>query len=301
MAAPRDRHRLLDALAAAEFTPALVAALGKAGERRRIDRFRQEWARSASVAIGMSGSDRASGTRLAAHDRPMRAGRSMSERRRVAVTGIGLMTALGSTRDEVWRGMLDGRCGIGDVSLFDASGYRSPKAAEIRPLRARSGVSPRRPGAGCRAPIRPRSSRRARRSTTPDCSTAVSTSHRAGVMLGSGTGDLLRNEEWFADAQRVGLRRAPPAKIFNHFPEHAERRPGFALRLRRGEGVGAVRVFVKHRRDRLCGGCDRVGSPRRRAGRRQRRPLPAHLQRIQRACGSSTASRAARSAARARA
>ncbi len=37
-------------------------------------------------------------------------------------------------------------------------------------------------------------------------------------MLGSGTGDLMRNEEWFAEAQRVGLRRAPPAKIFNHFP-----------------------------------------------------------------------------------
>ncbi len=64
-------------------------------------------------------------------------------RRRVAVTGIGLMSALGSTRDEVWRGMLDGRCGIGDVSLFDTTGYRSAKAAEIRPYaRDPGGVAP---------------------------------------------------------------------------------------------------------------------------------------------------------------
>jgi 3-oxoacyl-[acyl-carrier-protein] synthase II len=37
-------------------------------------------------------------------------------------------------------------------------------------------------------------------------------------MLGSGTADLMRNEEWFAESQRVGMRRAPPSKIFNHFP-----------------------------------------------------------------------------------
>ena len=41
---------------------------------------------------------------------------------------------------------------------------------------------------------------------------------RAGVLLGSGTADLMRNEEWFADAQRHGIRRAAPSKIFNHFP-----------------------------------------------------------------------------------
>jgi 3-oxoacyl-(acyl-carrier-protein) synthase len=32
------------------------------------------------------------------------------------------------------------------------------------------------------------------------------------------TADLMRNEEWFTESQRVGMRRAPPSKIFNHFP-----------------------------------------------------------------------------------
>jgi len=33
------------------------------------------------------------------------------DKRRVAVTGIGLMSALGNTRDEVWSGLLAGTCG----------------------------------------------------------------------------------------------------------------------------------------------------------------------------------------------
>ena len=51
--------------------------------------------------------------------------------RRVVVTGIGMMSALGTSRDVVWRRMLAGDCGIGEVSLFDATGYRSRMAAEI--------------------------------------------------------------------------------------------------------------------------------------------------------------------------
>src|SRR5204862_4654118 len=51
--------------------------------------------------------------------------------RRVAVTGIGLMSALGTTREAVWDGLVNGRCGIADVTLFDTAGYRSSQAAEI--------------------------------------------------------------------------------------------------------------------------------------------------------------------------
>src|SRR5215510_7938746 len=51
--------------------------------------------------------------------------------RRVAITGIGLMSALGTSRDEVWRRMLQGECGIGEVTLFDAADYRSRLAAQL--------------------------------------------------------------------------------------------------------------------------------------------------------------------------
>jgi 3-oxoacyl-[acyl-carrier-protein] synthase II len=138
-------------------------------------------------------------------------------RRRVAVTGIGLMSALGSTREEVWRGMLDGRCGIGDVSVFDAAGYRSAKAAEIRPYARDPEFSPR---AWRRLSRADQTAIIAAREALADSGLLDSGVDLAqvGVMLGSGTADLMRNEEWFAESQRVGLRRAPPAKIFNHFP-----------------------------------------------------------------------------------
>jgi len=127
------------------------------------------------------------------------------------------MTALGSTRNEVWRGMVDGRCGIGDVSLFDTSGYRSSKGAEIRPYARDPEVSPHEWRRLSRADQTAIIASREALDDSGLLDSGVDLT-RTGVMLGSGTGDLLRNEEWFAEAQRVGMRRAPAAKIFNHFP-----------------------------------------------------------------------------------
>ena len=73
--------------------------------------------------------------------------------RRVAVTGIGLMSALGATREAVWQGLVAGRCGIGDVTLFDAAGYRSRSAAEIPGYEPDPAFSRRKRGGGCRAAI----------------------------------------------------------------------------------------------------------------------------------------------------
>src|SRR5258708_24245997 len=53
---------------------------------------------------------------------------------RVAITGVGLVTALGATREESWRRMVAGECGIGPTTVFDAEGYRSRIAAQV-PMR----------------------------------------------------------------------------------------------------------------------------------------------------------------------
>jgi len=138
-------------------------------------------------------------------------------RHRVAVTGIGVMCALGSTREAAWRAMLEGRCGIGEVSLFDASGYRSRRAAEIGPYPRDPAVPPK---TWDRLSRSDQTAILAAREALADSGLMESglDPTRAGVMLGSGTADLLRNEEWFAAAERSGLRRAPVRKIFNHFP-----------------------------------------------------------------------------------
>lgn len=51
---------------------------------------------------------------------------------RVVITGIGAFTPLGLTPDEFWRNLLAGKSGIGPVSLFDASGYKTRIAAEVK-------------------------------------------------------------------------------------------------------------------------------------------------------------------------
>lgn len=58
--------------------------------------------------------------------------------RRVVVTGIGLVTPVGLTREETWEALAAGRCGIGPITLFDASGFDSRIAGEVKgfdPLR----------------------------------------------------------------------------------------------------------------------------------------------------------------------
>ena len=55
----------------------------------------------------------------------------MAERRRVAVTGIGVVTPIGIARDAMWEGLRAARSAVRPVSRFDASIFRSQIAAEI--------------------------------------------------------------------------------------------------------------------------------------------------------------------------
>ncbi|MEU1128917.1 beta-ketoacyl-[acyl-carrier-protein] synthase family protein [Streptomyces sp. NPDC005900] len=51
--------------------------------------------------------------------------------RRVAVTGIGVLTALGEGRGETWKALLDGRSGIGPIQGYDPSSLTTRVAAEL--------------------------------------------------------------------------------------------------------------------------------------------------------------------------
>jgi 3-oxoacyl-[acyl-carrier-protein] synthase II len=49
----------------------------------------------------------------------------------VWVTGIGLVTALGTTREETWSRLVGGESGIGPLTVFDPTGFRIAIAAQV--------------------------------------------------------------------------------------------------------------------------------------------------------------------------
>ena len=53
-------------------------------------------------------------------------------RRRVVVTGIGMVTPLGADREGVWQRLLAGESGVGYTTLFDASNFPTKISAEVR-------------------------------------------------------------------------------------------------------------------------------------------------------------------------
>ena len=56
-------------------------------------------------------------------------------RRRVVITGIGMVTPLGNSVEETWKGMISGRSGVSRITHFDASTFPTKIAAEVKNLR----------------------------------------------------------------------------------------------------------------------------------------------------------------------
>jgi 3-oxoacyl-[acyl-carrier-protein] synthase II len=52
--------------------------------------------------------------------------------RRVVVTGLGLICGVGNSTDEVWKGLLAGKSGVGRITQFDASNFACQIAAEVK-------------------------------------------------------------------------------------------------------------------------------------------------------------------------
>lgn len=137
-------------------------------------------------------------------------------RPRVAITGIGLVTGLGATREDSWEALTAGRCAIRPVTVFETEGYRSRVAAEV-------------PMAAVEAQLTPLERRRWSRSdqigvvaaneaiADADLLTGACDRLRVGVVLGAGTADLLRNEQYQHTTLFRGIQYARPSQAWNHF------------------------------------------------------------------------------------
>jgi 3-oxoacyl-[acyl-carrier-protein] synthase II len=130
-------------------------------------------------------------------------------RRRVVVTGLGIISPVGTGVEEAWRNILAARSGIGPITRFDASGFPSRIAGEVKGFDVAQYLS----------------AKEARRYDTFIHYGLVATmeavrdagldayggdKERCGVCIGSGIGGLPMIEETHRAYMQGGLRKVSP-------------------------------------------------------------------------------------------
>ena len=131
-------------------------------------------------------------------------------RRRVVITGLGIVSPVGNTVDEAWQNILAGRSGIGPVTKFDASTFPTKIAGEVKNFDIGSYLSPKESRRmdtfihfGMAAGIQ----------AVRDAGFADNKpidAERFGVAIGSGIGGLPLIEETKAEFDATGIRKVSP-------------------------------------------------------------------------------------------
>ena len=138
------------------------------------------------------------------------------DERTVVVTGLGAVTSLGNDLESTWRGLTEGKSGIGPITLFDPTGFRTGLAAEIRDLPT-----------GLPASLTRRLSRTDIIGLTAAAEAFADSGldlgrenpERIGVVLGGGVSGLLDSENYYRDLLARGPRHARPTRFLNHPPD----------------------------------------------------------------------------------
>ncbi len=155
-------------------------------------------------------------------------------RRRVVVTGLGLISPVGNTVEEGWSNLVAGRSGIGPVTRFDASALACRFAGEVKDFDV-GGYIPVKEARhmdrfihfGLAASIQ--AVQDAGLPTGQDLD--EDRAERIGCMVGSGIGGLPLIEETHAELEARGPRRISPffvpASIINMISGHVSIRFGF--------------------------------------------------------------------------
>jgi 3-oxoacyl-[acyl-carrier-protein] synthase II len=155
-------------------------------------------------------------------------------RRRVVVTGLGLISPVGNTVAEGWANLLAGRSGIADITKFDASNFACRFAGEVKGFKLED-YFPAKDGRhmdtfihyGLAASIQ--AVRDAGLATNDALSEEEA--ERIGVLVGSGIGGLPLIEDTHDELLKRGPRRITPffvpASIINMISGHVSITYGF--------------------------------------------------------------------------
>ncbi|MCB0289721.1 MAG: beta-ketoacyl-ACP synthase II [Calditrichaeota bacterium] len=129
--------------------------------------------------------------------------------RRVVVTGMGVVTAIGNNVKDFWEGLLEGRNGVADITHFDASQHSTRFGAEVKHFSVE----------GILTPLETRRMDVYTQYAMVAADEAVRHSgldlekinlDRAGVVVGSGIGGILSFEQEHAKFVAHGPRRVSP-------------------------------------------------------------------------------------------
>jgi 3-oxoacyl-[acyl-carrier-protein] synthase II len=130
-------------------------------------------------------------------------------RRRVVVTGLGIISPVGNTVTEAWNNIIAGKSGIGRITRFDASNFSSQIAGEVKDFDVGQYLSPKE---ARRMDIFIHYGLAAGVQAIKDSGIEVNeaNAHRIGVNIGSGIGGLPMIEDTHGDYAEGGPRKISP-------------------------------------------------------------------------------------------
>ena len=132
--------------------------------------------------------------------------------RRVVITGLGAITPIGNNAKDFWKGIKEGKCGIDEITHFDASEYKVKLAAEVKEYNPEDYFDKK---AAKRLDTFSQFAIIAAKEAWNDSKLDKETENmeRVGVILGSGIGGLETMEKEMANIHQKGPDRVSPMFI----------------------------------------------------------------------------------------
>ncbi|MHB1844103.1 MAG: beta-ketoacyl-ACP synthase II [Deltaproteobacteria bacterium] len=131
------------------------------------------------------------------------------ERRRVVVTGLGMVTPLGTGVEKTWQGIVNGRSGIGRITRFDAAEHTCQIAGEVRDFVAEEHIDKKE---ARRMDLFTQYAVAAAKMALQSSELVIDAANaeRVGVIVGSGIGGIAVLEDTSKLVAEKGVRRISP-------------------------------------------------------------------------------------------
>jgi 3-oxoacyl-[acyl-carrier-protein] synthase II len=140
--------------------------------------------------------------------------RSPDHTRRVAVTGLGVISPVGNDKDTAWSNLVNGVSGLGEITRFDISEYEHKAGGEVHDFEPTAWMDAK---AVRRSEHEMHFGVAAAKQAVADSGFEINDSNREdiGVVFGSGAGGQLLMIDSYAILKEKGPNRVPPTFIAN--------------------------------------------------------------------------------------